>query len=251
MRARLLLAALALAVAATPVISLTSSAESATQPVAKVKATDYRMLLTFDFKETLKAGTRVRDASRHKNGGIVVVQAGGKLLVAKGVRHHGANYPNKCAGCGRALIEIRDHKGLDPGLRSFNFGASLRLTKLQGASGSNVVQKGYFKQLGGQFKLQLDPGGIPSCVFYGSETRIKVTSSIGIANNNWHRVNCTRGKSGVTIRVDGKLRGAEAGVVGSIANAAPIRVGAKKIAAPNKQFRGVLDNVFLRFLPTS
>lgn len=253
MRSRLLVAALATALVATPTIaSITSSASAASSaPEAKIKATKYRMLLTFNHKESLKAGTRVRDDSRHRNGGVVVVDGNGSITRAKGVKGGAANFPNRCPGCGRALIEVKDKKGLDPGRRNFTFGTSLRLTRTQAVVGSNVMQKGFFNQAGGQFKLQLDPGGVPSCVFFGSENRFKVTSAIGIANNKWHRVACTRGKSGLAVIVDGKLRGFVPGHVGHISNDAPIRIGAKKAKSPNKQFRGVVDNVFLRFLPTT
>jgi len=251
MRSRLLIAGLAVAIAATPAITLTSSAQAEPAPTAKIKATKYRMLFTFDKKESLRAGTRVHDVSHHRNGGVVVAQAGGKLRSVKGARGRGADFPNRCPGCGRALIEVKDRKGLDPGFRNFTFGSSIRLTKTQAIYGSNIVQKGYFNQAGGQFKLQLEPGGVPSCVFYGSTARLKVVSSVGIANNKWHRVSCTRGKYGLALRVDGHVRGGLTGQAGFISNAAPIRLGAKKITAPNKQFRGVLDNVYLRFLPTS
>jgi hypothetical protein len=245
----MLLAALALAVAATPTIAVAGSAQAGGEEVGKVKATKYRMLFTFDYKETLRANTYVRDASRHKNRALVVTQSGGKLRVAKGLNRHGADFPNRCGTCGRALLEVRDRIGLDPGARHFVFGTALKLSKPQGRYGSNVIQKGYFRQAGGQFKLQLDPGGIPVCVFNGSLGRLIVASSVGIANGRWQQVSCLRGTHGVQIRVNGKLRGSVAGKAGVISNAAPIRVGAKKIAAPNKQFRGVLDNVYLRFLP--
>jgi hypothetical protein len=248
MRSRMLLAALALAVAATPTIAVVSTAQAGGE-ASKVRASKYRMLFTFEYGETLRPNTYVRDASRHKNRGLVLTQSRGKLRVAKGVKRHGADFPNRCPGCGRALLEVKDRAGLDPGSRRFVFGAAVRLTAAQGRFGSNVFQKGYFKTAGGQFKLQVNPGGIPVCVFNGHLGRLIVTSSVGIANRKWQHVSCLRGAHGVQIRVTGKLRGSVAGKVGMISNASPIRIGAKKIAAPNKQFPGVLDNVYLRFLP--
>jgi hypothetical protein len=253
MRSRLLMAGVATALVASPaVVSASASASTGAPaaPSAKVKVTQYRMLLTFNNGESLKSGTRVRDVSRHRNGGVVVVDGGGKITKAKGVRGGAANFPNACRGCGRAMIEVKDKAGLDPGRRNFTFGSALKLTRQQGVFGSNVLQKGYFHEAGGQFKLQLDPGGIPSCVFFGSESRLKVTSAVGIANNKWHRVSCTRGTTGLAIRVDSKRRGFVPGTVGVINNAAPIRIGAKKAKPANKQFRGIVDNVYLRFLPT-
>ena len=203
------------------------------------------MLLTFDHMGPLKAGARVRDMSRHRNGGVVMVQAPGRVTKSKGVHGSAANLPNR----GRAIIEVKDRAGLDPGSRLFTFGAAVRMSRSQAVSGSNVVQKGYFKTPGGQFKLQIEPGGAPACVFFGSTGRVKVTSATGVANNRWHRVACARGKTGVTVRVDGKVRGFLPGQIGSISNQSPLRIGAKKLNAPNKQFRGVVDSAYLRFLP--
>lgn len=249
MRSRLFMAALAATLVAAPAMvsaaasTTTQSSESAT---AKIKATKYRMLLTFDHMGPLKAGARVRDMSRHRNSGVVMVLAPGRVTKAKGIHGTAANFPNR----GRAVIEAKDKIGLDPGARLFTFGAAVRLTRGQGVAGSNVMQKGYFNTPGGQFKLQLEPGGVPACVFFGATSRVKVTSAVGIANNKWHRVSCTRGKTGVAVRVDGKLRGFLAGQIGTIRNEAPIRIGAKKLKPPNKQFRGLVDSAYLRFLPT-
>ena len=189
MRSRLFMAALATTLVAAPAMvsaaasTTTESSESAT---AKIKATKYRMLLTFDHMGPLVAGARVRDMSRHRNSGVVMVLAPGRVTKAKGIHGTGANFPNR----GRAVIEAKDKIGLDPGARLFTFGAAVRLTKGQGVVGSNVMQKGYFNTPGGQFKLQLEPGGVPACVFFGATSRVKVTSAVGIANNKWHRVAC-------------------------------------------------------------
>lgn len=249
MRSRLIVAGMAMALAATPALASTGSAGASDSSTAKVKRSAFQMYLSFDAKESLRRGTRVSDASGKKHGGTVQTAEHGKLRSVKGSKRRGADFPNRCGSCGRAIIEVQDRKGLDPARRDFTFGASIKVTKSQARSGSNIVQKGYFHEIGGQFKLQLNAGGIPSCVFFGSAGRSKITSSVGIANRKWHRVACTRIGDSVRLSVDGRLRASEAIDVGRISNAAPIRLGGKKITPRNKQFHGVLDTVYLRFLP--
>jgi len=214
------------------------------------KAAQYRLILNFDQRGlTLRSGTKVPDASGRRHPATVVTQAGGKLTKVKGVRHRGADFPNHCRKCGRAILEVRDHAGLDPLARPFSFGAAIRVPAVQVQHGTNIIQKGFFKETGGQYKLQLGAGGAPTCVFNGSGGRFKVSAPRSVANNHWHRVACTRTLTGIQIRIDGKVRATQDGVVGRIANAAPIRIGGKKVNPANKQFHGRIDSIFVRVLP--
>jgi hypothetical protein len=114
--------------------------------------------------------------------------------------------------------------------------------------GANLVQKGYYNQEGGQWKLQLTAGGVPSCIVFGRRGRVKAAATRSVANGRWHSVSCTRTASGIAIRVDGRVVASARGATGSIANSAPVRVGGKKTSAGNKQYRGRIDSVFLRLL---
>jgi Concanavalin A-like lectin/glucanases superfamily len=207
-------------------------------------------LLNFDNGESLKANTIVRDASGHKHGGRVLVDAGGSLRKVAGVRKAGASFPKRCHGCGRAIIELPDRKGLDPNLRQFVFGASIRVGPKQTKHGENVFQKGYFHQQGGQWKLQLLQGGVPSCVVFGGRGRLRVDGTASVADGHWHRLRCTRLVTGVSLSVDGVVVDTVAGPTGHINSAAPARVGGKKVTARNQQFHGRIDTIVLRMLPS-
>jgi Concanavalin A-like lectin/glucanases superfamily len=204
------------------------------------------VLLTFDHRESLKRGTVVRDQSGHRHGGTVLTRNGGALRRVDGLSHRGIGFPVRC--CGRAIVQVHDGAGLDPRHRPFVFGAAVRLGRVRARSASNVVQKGYFNQAGGQYKLQLLAGGVPSCVLYGGKGRITVKGSGSIADGAWHRIACLRAPKRVQLRVDGRAVAGARGVVGFIGNAAPMRIGGKKVTVRNKQYRGSLDNVFLRLL---
>jgi hypothetical protein len=221
-----------------------STAAEAAPTSAKLRPAAYQFLLTFDNRESLKSGTRVVDASGHRHGGLVMTH-GASLTAKPGVTRRGAQFPHH----GRAIVQIANRKGLNPKHRQFIFGASLRVGPKQAVKGSNIVQKGYYNQAGGQYKLQLAAGGVPVCVIFGDAGRIKVPARRHVADGSWHRVSCARTSTGVTVWVDGKRSGTANGVTGGIANDAPVKIGGKKISAGNKQFRGRLDNVYLRFLP--
>jgi hypothetical protein len=222
----------------------TSTAADAASTTAKLRPAAYQFLLTFDNRESLRTGTRVVDASGHKHGGLVMTH-GGRLTAKPGVIRRGAQFPHN----GRAIVQIPSRKGLNPKHREFIFGASLRVGHRQAATGSNIVQKGFYNQTGGQYKLQLAAGGVPVCVIFGDAGRVKAVAHRGVANGHWHRVSCARTSTGVTVWIDGKRAGTVNGLTGGIANDAPVKVGGKKLSAGNKQFRGRVDNVYLRFLP--
>jgi hypothetical protein len=221
-----------------------STAADGASTAAKLRPAAYQFLLTFDNRESLKTGTRVVDASGHRHRGMVLTH-GARLTAKPGVVRRGAQFPHR----GRAIVQIANRKGLNPKHREFIFGASLRIGPAQAVRGSNIVQKGYYNQAGGQYKLQLAPGGVPVCVIFGDAGRIKVSATRHVADGSWHRVSCARTSTGVTVWVDGKRSGTVKGVTGGIANDAPVKIGGKKVTAGNKQFRGRLDNVYLRFLP--
>jgi hypothetical protein len=205
-----------------------------------------RLLLTFDQHESLDRGTLVRDSSGHRHGGVVLARNGGELRPVAGWIRRGAAFPGRC--CARAIIQVRDNKGLDPGRRPFVFGAAVKIGPARASTASNVMQKGFFKQAGGQYKLQLLAGGAPSCVVFGSRGRVILNADKSIADRRWHRLTCLRTATRVQLRVDGKVVAGTAQTPGLISNNAPVRVGGKKVTVGNQQYRGAIDSVFLRLL---
>jgi hypothetical protein len=167
---------------------------------AKTVPPGTHMLLTFDQHGPLKRGTVVRDASGHRHGAVVLARRGGTLRAVQGLYRRAAAFPRLCdPTCGRAIVQVADRKGLDPRRHRFVFGAAIKATRYQARPGGNVVQKGCFRQDGGQYKLQLNPGGLPSCVVYGGRGRVIVNGARSVADGRWHRLSCTRMPGWVTV----------------------------------------------------
>lgn len=195
---------------------------------------------TYDGRGGLREGDRVRNTAG-KGRGIVRVAEGGRMAKVKGKPRRAARFPRS----GFGIIEAADRRAWDPRRRDFSYGTKVKVSRAEVVRHSNLVQKGYYRQPGGQWKLQLDRG-LPSCVVNGDAGRLRVRSATSIADGAWHRLQCRRTSAGLVLRVDGAVAASGGGATGRVSNAAPVRVGAKKLG-PGRvdQFRGRLDMTFL------
>src|SRR5262249_2137368 len=143
--------AAALATAALLVASavLPSAQAESAHPGKQPRPSSFRVLLNFDNRPMLKSNTLVRDASGHKHAAKVVVEGAGRIRLVNGVRGKAASFPKLCHGCGHAIIELADRRGLDPNGHAFAFGAAIRVSPAQTRHGENVFQKGYYNEAGG------------------------------------------------------------------------------------------------------
>ena len=194
----------------------------------------------YDGRSSLRAGARVKNTAG-KGRGIVKVADGGRFRKVKGHPKRAARFPQS----GNGMIETADRKAWDPRRRDFSYGSWVKVTREQRNVLSNVMQKGYYRQRGGQWKLQLDRG-VPSCVVSGTAGRVLVRSESSVADGRWHRLVCRRVDNLLVLRVDGEVAASGTGATGSVANTAGVRIGAKKLG-PGRvdQFRGRLDVTFL------
>jgi hypothetical protein len=233
--------------------SSAAEASAGAATVAVVAATSGDQLrFAFDQGDSLAAGTRVTDVSGVGNHGTVRSKYGGTITPQSGF----AKFPNPCTreSCPNAMIEVADNPSLDPGTANFEWGARIRMKSSETADGENVLQKGRWGDAGGQWKLQVDKiGGKPSCVVSGfrngSESRVMVKASVGVADDTWHEVICRRTAGGVEILVDGVVRGSAGMPVVTLSSSAAVTIGAKEVVArDNDQFLGRLDDIFMRLI---
>ncbi|WP_457205715.1 LamG-like jellyroll fold domain-containing protein [Nocardioides sp. P5_C9_2] len=198
--------------------------------------------------------TEYPDANGRSHVGRVESANDGTVEVVPGADDRGdaVAFPGACTeaqGCPRAMVEVTSAEDLNPGERDFAYGAAVWLAPDQTTTGSNVVQKGRFATEGGLWKLQVDSAeGQPSCVVRTAEGLVTVRSTVSIADSRWHRVECRRDRTGVSIRVDDTVEGVDGGT-GSVDNEWPIRIGSPGVGDHDDQFHGRVDDVFLTIAP--
>jgi hypothetical protein len=244
---RLLTIAL-VAVPAVPALAVTTAGTTAKTAVAAA-APVYVARYTFDAGVTATG----RVAENSGRGSVLTVRTADRgtvrFLPAKTGRYIG--FPGRCATgattCPRALLEGTDDADLDPGTRSFRWGAQIFQVKSQLAGSSNVMQKGV-ATTESQWKMQVGAThGRAQCVVVGrgNPTAYIVRSSITVADSKWHHVQCVRIGSAMAIYVDGVARGRVAvPATLSIENNKPLRIGGPNFNTNSDMFHGYLDNAY-------
>jgi hypothetical protein len=241
--ARLLTIAL-ITVPAVPALAVANETVTAPAVAAPVLVARY----TFDAGAP---GGRVADTSgrgapltlRSADRGMV------RFLAANTGRYIGL--PVRCAAnagtCPRALLEGTDDPDLDPGTRTFRWGATLNLSKAQLAGSANVLQKGV-ATTESQWKMQVgETHGRAQCVVVGrgSSRAYLVRSTTAVADGKWHKVLCLRAGSALSVYVDGTLRGRTTiPAATSIANNKPLRIGGPNFNTSSDMYHGFLDDVY-------
>jgi hypothetical protein len=223
----------------------TTAATAAAATTAATGAAGFAALYRFDQRAGLLDlsghGHTLRRLSRNGGATRAVVHGVGQALA----------FPRKCSGsrCPRVVLQAANRADLNPGTRPLAFGAAVNLARTQTTGGQNVVQKGY-SVTGSQYKLQIDgAAGRPSCVLVDRRRpRIRIVrSSRAVADGTWHTVQCRRVRSRLTILVDGRVRGsAWVPATLSVVNSHPLSIGGKGVYPDNDQFRGVVDDVWVR-----
>jgi Concanavalin A-like lectin/glucanases superfamily len=188
-------------------------------------------------------------------GGVLTVNRGAVERVPDESGGVALRFPAPCrgpgAGCPRAIVDVPHSPGLNPGDRSFSFGAMVLLSPDETTDGSNVMQKGRFRTPGAQWKLQIDGiAGRPSCVFRGGPGRrgpsVTATSPVSVATGSWHSVRCVLTADQAAVVVDGLTASVRAASVRALSNTAPVRLGGPGLDVGDDQYHGRLDDVFLR-----
>ncbi|WP_327004908.1 LamG domain-containing protein [Dactylosporangium sp. NBC_01737] len=258
-----ILAAAALGVAlsalggAGPASAAAAGSAAASRPAAEpveVAAPVIVARYTFDAAANGADGATVTDDSGHGHTLTSSAGHGGRVRLADrpGMSTGGraADFPARCAGrkCPHAVLQAPDAPELNPGTGPVRYGATVRLTKKDTGSGQNIVQKGYSAS-GSQYKLQIDgAAGHPSCVFADAAVHaIHVAmSDVSVSDGAWHRLECRRAGTTLTMLVDDAVRGTAALPAElSVVNTVPLSIGGKGNGKDNDQFHGTLDDVWI------
>lgn len=224
-----------------------ATSRPATEPAVEAAAPVVVARYTFDAAAN---GATVTDDSGHGHTLVPSAGHGGKVRLAERLAGRAADFPARCAGrkCPHAVLQTPDAPELNPGAGPVRYGASVRLTRKDTGSGQNIVQKGYSAS-GSQFKLQIDgAAGRPSCVFADAGLRaIHVAmSDVSVSDGVWHRLECRRSGTTLTVLVDDVVHGTTALPAElSVVNTVPLSIGGKGNGLDNDQFHGTLDDVWI------
>ena len=240
--------AIALALTALPVIAVSPPALAAA-PAAPAPVT----VAQYSFDAGASATGRVAENSGRGTPLTVRAADQGRVTFTGTATDKDASFPAACARtaktCPRALLEGTDDPDLDPGTRTFRWGASVRLTRAQVTGSSNVVQKGVV-DTDSQWKMQIGAThGRAQCVVVGrGSARVHlVRSTVGVADAKWHQIMCQRSGAVLTVHVDGQERGRLAVPAAlSLTNDSPLRIGGPNFNAKSDMYHGSLDDVYAR-----
>jgi hypothetical protein len=154
-------------------------------------------------------------------------------------------------------IVVNDDPSLDPGSAPFSVTVHVRFTEIPTAEiggDFDLIRKGLGSTSGGDWKVEIVPTS------NGQQTMglCHVQGSAGVAeakgapstldDGTWHELSCSKDDDGVTLTVDGTSYVTD-DVVGSIANSAPLTVGAKSIGGD--WYDGDMDDVSLQIGATN
>ena len=106
----------------------------------------------------------------------------------------------------------------------------------------DLIRKGTYTSVGGEFKMEYQPSGQASCGFNGSANYSELTAGPALNDGKWHTVQCVKTASAIKVVVDGQTF-SKAATIGSIANTDPVVIGAH----PGSEFfTGSLDEASIQ-----
>ncbi|MEV6597235.1 LamG-like jellyroll fold domain-containing protein [Actinoplanes sp. NPDC051346] len=204
-------------------------------------------VVRYTFDDT--AGTLFPDVTGGPQPLKTVSSKGGALTSIAHGNGTAIQFPPPCRHepCPRVALRAKNSASLNPGRGPIRFGASVLLSRQQTTKGENIVQKGYSAR-GSQYKLQIDgTAGKPSCAMVDAEGRVHIArSSVTVADDSWHTLECRRKGTWLSIRVDGRRRGSTTVPADlTISNTVPLSIGGKGAYRDNDQFQGALDDVWV------
>lgn len=220
---------------------------------------EYGVVLLYDFEAPLiQEGVElfVPDASGNDHLGAVTPGTipGTVMVVARA--DGGGNAlmfpaPGCEKDCPRVFLDAQGTEELNPG--EGDFAVSLDLLVPPDAPGDeNVVQKGFYNSVGGQWKIELGVDLRPICIFrygLGMAEYISVGLPDPINDGEWHTFRCSR-RGGVLealldqgVGNDIREEPIPDGVTLSIVNQDRILIGGQAEGINSDQFYGILDDL--------
>jgi hypothetical protein len=180
-----------------------------------------------------KSGTVMHDSAGNHNGTIHSVKVGVPGFLGSAYWFNGSS----------SYVSVPSARRLNPGRARLAVIIHFKTTSLPRRGHPwTLIRKGHWPNRRGEWKVRYHASGQASCGFKGSRGHAVVKAGPSLDNNRWHTIRCVKTSSAIRLIVDGKTY-SRAVRVGSIANDAPIAVG----AYPGAEFlRGSLDEAKIK-----
>ncbi|MGN6168412.1 MAG: LamG-like jellyroll fold domain-containing protein [Solirubrobacteraceae bacterium] len=175
-----------------------------------------------------KSGTVMHDSASNHNGTLHNITLG--LPGFRGLAY-GFNGSS-------SYVSVPSAGDLNPGPAKLTVTIHFKTTSLPGRGIVwTLIRKGHWNTRGGEWKVRYNHSGEVSCGFKGSRRYAVVKAGSSLNNNQWHTIRCVKTSSAIRLTLDGVTH-SKASRVGSIANRAPVVIGAYPLGG---FFNGSLD----------
>jgi hypothetical protein len=192
------------------------------------KSTSVHPVARWHMDET--SGRVMHDSSGSHNGTLRNVHVGRASFSGTGYGFNGKT----------SYVAVPSAANLNPGRADLTFTIHLRTTGTPPRSPDDwdLFRKGHVRDRG-EYKMELQPTGRPSCGFEGTAGYRELVARPAINDGRWHTVSCVKTATAIEVVVDGHVF-SKAAKVGSIANASKVIIGAHSTGGPD-WYRGRLD----------
>jgi concanavalin A-like lectin/glucanase superfamily protein len=111
-----------------------------------------------------------------------------------------------------------------------------------GPADADLIRKGTYAAGGSEYKMELQHSGQASCGFEGSAGYADLIAGPRLNDGRWHTAQCVKAPTAIQLVVDGKMF-THAANIGSIANSAPVVIGARP---GGDWYAGYLDEISIQ-----
>ena len=125
-------------------------------------------------------------------------------------------------------VSVPSAADLNPGTANITLTIHFKTTDVPdpAPADADLIRKGTYAAAASEYKAELQHSGRASCGFEGSAGYGELIAGPRLNDGRWHTVRCIKAPTAIQLVVDGKMFTQPANV-GSIANAAPVVIGAR------------------------
>jgi hypothetical protein len=142
-----------------------------------------------------------------------------------------------------SYISVPSSSDMNPGSSNLTVTIHMKTTSAPASPDWDLIRKGKSTTTGGEFKMEYQPSGQASCGFKGSSSYAELIAGPSLKDGKWHTVQCVKTSSAINVVVDGQTFSKSA-TIGSIANDAPVLIGAH--GSSSELFNGSLDEASIQ-----